>query len=410
VLEVKPGWREGPRLYTAIVADPGSKKSPALALVMQPIREHQQRLQALYQHAGPADHGNDGQQTSHLPPAGDPGEAPPSSQPLMPQMYTTDATMEALIQLLHQHPRGVLFVRDELTAWVLGMNQYRGGKGSDRQHWLSLWNGAEIIVNRKTRKEVTVVPNPFVNVTGCLPPEVLPDLADPHRRADGLLDRILFSLPEAVPLRWTDAGVTEKTMAAYTQVLTALWQLDPERERAAACHAVPVPVTFTLEGRTAFANLMNTLYAQLTDPDLPDHLRGPYAKLEGYAARLALILQESHFAAQEADHEAVDTYSVDGAVGLLRYFQGHARRVYRRFWVTRADQQAHKASQWIQTYGGACTARDLQLHRVAGIGRASEAKKLLRDLVDLGHGSIEVRRLPSGRMQQIFVLHRNASG
>jgi hypothetical protein len=34
VLQVKPGWREGPRLFTAVVADPGSKKSPALALVM----------------------------------------------------------------------------------------------------------------------------------------------------------------------------------------------------------------------------------------------------------------------------------------------------------------------------------------------------------------------------------------
>jgi Protein of unknown function (DUF3987) len=28
VLEVKPGWREGPRLFTAVVADPGSKNRP----------------------------------------------------------------------------------------------------------------------------------------------------------------------------------------------------------------------------------------------------------------------------------------------------------------------------------------------------------------------------------------------
>jgi uncharacterized protein DUF3987 len=44
---------------------------------------------------------------------------------MRPQWYTTDATLEALIQLLRPHPRGLLFVRDELTAWVLGMNQYR---------------------------------------------------------------------------------------------------------------------------------------------------------------------------------------------------------------------------------------------------------------------------------------------
>jgi hypothetical protein len=59
VLEVKPGWREGPRLFTAVVADPGSKKSPALALVMQPLRERQQQLQTAAQHARPAEEGHD---------------------------------------------------------------------------------------------------------------------------------------------------------------------------------------------------------------------------------------------------------------------------------------------------------------------------------------------------------------
>jgi hypothetical protein len=77
---------------------------------------------------------------------------------MRPQLYTTDATLEALIQLLHQNPRGLLFVRDELTAWVLGMNQYRGGRGADRQQWLSLWNGADLIVHRKIRQEVTAAP------------------------------------------------------------------------------------------------------------------------------------------------------------------------------------------------------------------------------------------------------------
>jgi Protein of unknown function (DUF3987) len=35
-LEIKPGWIEGPRIYSAIVADPGSKKSPAAELAMAP--------------------------------------------------------------------------------------------------------------------------------------------------------------------------------------------------------------------------------------------------------------------------------------------------------------------------------------------------------------------------------------
>ena len=45
-VEVKPGWREGPRLSSAIVAEPGSKKSPALDLALRPLYRAQDRLQA----------------------------------------------------------------------------------------------------------------------------------------------------------------------------------------------------------------------------------------------------------------------------------------------------------------------------------------------------------------------------
>jgi hypothetical protein len=131
-------------------------------------------------------------------------------------------------------------------------DQYRGGRGSDRQHWLSLWNGAEIIVNPKTRKEVTVIPYPFVGVTGGLPPDVLADLADLHQRADGLLDRILFSFPEAAPLRWTDAGVTEATMAGYTQILAGLWQLEAVSGPEVGHRSRPVVVTLTSDGRPSY--------------------------------------------------------------------------------------------------------------------------------------------------------------
>ena len=71
--------------------------------------------------------------------------------PAYHQLYCTDATIEALAQALEQNPRGVLFLRDELAAWAKGMNQYKGGKGADREHWLSFWNGSPVLINRKSR-------------------------------------------------------------------------------------------------------------------------------------------------------------------------------------------------------------------------------------------------------------------
>jgi len=48
LIEIKPGWRESARLWTAVVADPGSKKSPALDLVVTPLYRAQQHLKTEY--------------------------------------------------------------------------------------------------------------------------------------------------------------------------------------------------------------------------------------------------------------------------------------------------------------------------------------------------------------------------
>ena len=55
VLRVKPGWLEGPRLYTAVVADTGTKKSPALKLAAWPFYERQRTLLRSYLNASEVD-------------------------------------------------------------------------------------------------------------------------------------------------------------------------------------------------------------------------------------------------------------------------------------------------------------------------------------------------------------------
>jgi hypothetical protein len=203
--------------------------------------------------------------------------------------------------------------------------------------------------------------------------------------------------------------VTEATMAGYADALAALWQFEAASGPEVGHGARPVVMTLTAEGRAAFVRYVNDLYAQLADPELPEYLRGPYAKLEGYAARLALILHVCRLVTGETEAESVEEQSVTAAIVLVHYFQAHAKRVYARLRSTRVDQRADKAIQWIQAHGNVCTVQDLQRHRVAGLTRALQADKLLRDLVDLGAGELRERRLPSGRMQKVFVLDPHAA-
>jgi hypothetical protein len=243
-----------------------------------------------------------------------------------------------------------------------------------------------------------------VCVTGCLPPDVLPDLADPLRRADGLLDRVLLAFPEAVPPQWTDATVTEATIVGYRQVLAGLWQLEAGSRPEGGQGARPDVMPLTSDGRAGFVACAKALYAQLVDPALPVRLRLPYAKLEGHAARLALLLQLCRLVPGEAEPDVVEAHSVTATTALIAYFQAHLTQVYAQLWSARADQRAEKVLQWIRAHGGVCTVRDVQRHRVAGITRASQAEKLVRDLVDLGQGELRERQLPCGRTQLVFVM------
>jgi len=392
VLAVKPNWYEGPRFYAAVVAEPGSKKSPALDLVSTPYRIRQRTLYTTYLHEKARyqhqlaqyerDFGDGkprrsiGRMTRHQT-----FQAP--LEPVMPQVFSTDATLEALAALLEQNPRGVAFIQDELTGWVLAMNQYKGGKGADRHGWLSFWNGASVIVNRKTRKEPVVLDNPFVGVAGCLPPDMLGALPDERGREDGFLHRILFAFPDRMLVRWTEASVSDEAIEGYQRVCERLWELQGVSPQA------PRVVAWDTTGRQTFIEFANELYAELADPDFPEMLRGPFSKLEGYGARLALLLHLCRLVCGEAPLEAVDKVSVLGAVALVHYFKSHARRVYARLQATPEDQQVARALAWIVRQGGQVTARALLRHHVGGVKTTSEAIQLLHTLEERGYGTVQ---------------------
>lgn len=400
VIQVKPGWEERPLLYVAVVADPGSRKSPALDKVTLPLREYQKRLHAEYEWAREVYWQELSQFEVELetwklagkkaargkePP---PEEKPATpEEPVMAQIFTTDATLEALAVLLQKNPRGLIFLRDELTGWVHGMNQYKAGKGADRQAWLSFWNGAQVVVNRKSAKGPVLLEHPFVSVVGCLPPDVLGDLADERGREDGFIHRLLFSHPEHLPPYWTEAFVTREAQEGYLKVFEALLRLSPSMDEEGRSFSVAAP--FTVTGKEVFVGWANAHHEEQTELLFPENLRGPWAKLEGYCARLALILQECRYVIGEATGEAIDEISALGAVALMNYFKSHTRKVYSRLHVTREDKQAELALKWIQKQGGKVTVRDLVTYRVAGIKTKTEAKNLLEDLEERGYGKVE---------------------
>lgn len=253
-------------------------------------------------------------------------------------------------------------------------------------------------MNRKTRQTPIVLDNPFVNVVGCLPPDLLGQLTDARGREDGFVHRLLFGFPDPLAMHWSEVAVREATLEGYCRVFEGLWALQGVSAQK------PRVVPFTPTGRQTFIAYANALYAELADPDCPDTFRGPLAKLEGYGARLALLVQLCRMVCEEAHGEAVDECSVRAAAALLQYFKSHARRVSRRLQATPTEQRVARALHWLETHPTReWTLRQLLRAKVGGCTTRQEMERLLGHLADRGWGYLRHRRTSNGMTQTIFV-------
>jgi predicted DNA-binding transcriptional regulator AlpA len=383
VIEAKPGWREGPRLYLAAVAPPGSGKTPAEEAAFGPIR----RLEATGLDLDQAD-------VSGREPA------PPR------RLVASDATVEGLIPLLRDHPRGLILLIDELSGWRASFDRYRGGRGNDRQFFLSCFSGQPLTVDRKSAGPVAV-PDPFLTVFGTIQPDLLPRLADKGGRADGFLDRILFGFPEPVAgRRWSEQGLSGPAADAWHRVIgrLATMGMDPGPEGGPAR---PRVLGFAPEAKRAWVAWYDAHAAESEGSRLGESLEGAWKKLEIYALRLVLILQLLRSASGEAGDAEVDIESVRRAGSLMDYFKAHARRVHARLAERPDDRRVDQVRRWIEAHGGEVTARELQRKNVGGIRKASEARTQLAELVDRGLGRIERRKAANGQPVEWFVLDRS---
>lgn len=320
---LKPGWTEHPSIYAAIVSPTGSLKTPALHKPTEPLRARQQDYvseykrareqyeadQAAYMRAMTAyKNGNDGVLPSK------------PSPPICPRSWTADVTIEKLGTMLAENPRGVAIIRDELTAWMKSMNQYRGGKGADKQFYLSAWSGIPVTVDRQGKDGIFIA-RPFLSVVGCMTPDGLADLHDEQSGEDGSIPRILFSYPEPVKIRWSEAIVSPVAQDAYNNLFATLHKLtmvmDPltGEERPMALPLTPQAKAFFIEWHDEHCQ-----EAESCDgPFLP----GLYSKLKGYCARLALI----HALCLDPGASAVGLKSISAASDLIEYFVGHFTRI-----------------------------------------------------------------------------------
>ena len=326
-LVLKQDYFAGATIFAGIVGPPSDGKTPALKAVAAAVRAIDDELAAEHEQAlerWRADADTPG------PEAGRKRRPPPPPKPR--RIDIDDATMEVLPVILADNPRGLVMIRDELSALILGLNQYKGGKGNDRANLLKIWSGDRIVKDRVNHENNAPIrcPHPALSIVGGLTPDMLGDLADPRGRADGFIDRFLFTCPEPLPVApWSDRGIPDDVADGWRSLIVQLWTRPLNFKDG---RSVPHVATFTPEGEARWVERYNEHSAEMNATDFPSFLQGPWGKFREYAARLTLILTLMHHAADPtADALIVPTVGplrVDDAWRLIAYFKSHARRVH----------------------------------------------------------------------------------
>lgn len=369
-------------VWIALQGRSGTGKSPALELAFDPIFRHDSDLSARHEQEVAAF--DDELQSWQLMDKSLRGERPKAPQPL--QILASDATLEALALVVRDNPRGIVLYRDELAGWLKSFNQYRGGLGSDREQWLSLYDGKPLRVDRKTtdhrgvRVRITV-DRPVCSVIGTVQPSKLgPALGNDD---DGLRERLLIAAPPHQMARPEPMGVTEEVIDAYRVLMQRLLALMPGDD------GEPVRLTLQPAAQEFWRAELGVRWdAQRNDAD--PALDSWVGKLSGHAARLTLLVHQLRVASGGADPREVDARSAMAGWALLDAFEASFRVALgqqQRTWTIVAME---RTVAWVRKHGGTATARDIVRANVGGIQTASQARAVFHAIEDHGHGRIRV--------------------
>lgn len=299
-------------LYGCGVGPSGVMKSPAAkAVIREPLeplvgnirQEYEQRME-------------NWRQQCRDTPRGEPKPEPPQPSHLI----ASDPTGEALVAALQQNEAeglGLLLYRDELAGLFGGLNQYRGGRGSDRELLLELFDGGGMGQLRVVGGGRFFSRSQF-SIYGTTQPEVLRGLVaegDPS----GLWARFVFAPIPPVAVRLPDDDDDAATRAAA----------DTMQRVAHAVHQLtPRPYRLDSAGAARFRDYHYQRQQAALAATLPAH-SALYGKAAGKVLRVAGLLHLAGIGAgTAADTGPIPDGTVERAVILVDHLDGYALGIH----------------------------------------------------------------------------------
>ncbi|MDJ0594882.1 MAG: DUF3987 domain-containing protein [Pleurocapsa sp. MO_226.B13] len=297
-------------IYGGIVTESGQRKSPILNTILDGIKQLQVEEEERYKLAK-ADYDGEYQawqrQKDTLTDAEWKDSEPTAPNPLK-EFFIDKTTIEAIDRIKGEQPdTAFLWIKDELSGLFSSYGAYKKGKGDDRESVLSSWNGRGIKKNLKGGERV-FVPYDALSIIGAIQDTTLQKLMGDLDDAQGEWGRFLWALIplKALKLPRTD---TKFQLAFLKSLYQKARQLAPQKYR------------FDPEAQQLYDNFHWQLEQRRVMHPQPG-MRAAISKMEGYTARLALVL---HLIWElEAGHTtpslSIPSARVEAAIALAEFF------------------------------------------------------------------------------------------
>jgi len=407
LLSLKRTYKAPSVLWLAVVAESGQMKSPALDLVLSPLRKREiatlSRFEALYDKY--QEEMSDWKALSESQRRAKPGGRPIA--PLPPQrLNVSDVTTEAVAARLKSSPLGLLLDADELAAWFKSFDAYRsGGKGPDAQRWLSAYDAREWIVDRKMNPIPIAIPRAAVSVVGGIQPGLLHRALGAEQFESGLAARLLLVMPPRREVAWSEAEVDQAVQDRYATMLLKMLVSQPAKIVPDGA-LIPRVIRLTPEAKAHYVDWFGVHAQRQNQADGRDAWL--LSKIRGLAPRIALAIHEARRAAGDPTvGEKADLKSMSAGTEIADWVAYETLRIYGTFRETDEEKATRQLVELIvDRFKGRLTARQLRDARRQYRG-SGEADAALDHLVALELGQWEpVKPGPKGgKPTRIFVLN-----
>ena len=286
-------------LWLCLVAPSGSNKSAPVRAVLRPLNN---RNAANYDRYIEEMKQYDAALSS---------DAKDVEKPVYRQLVISDTTPEARNEALFDNG-SILCVSDEIATMLGNLNRYnRSGEASQL---LSVWNGDDIIVNRKSTGHL-LIKKPALGIIGGVQPDILAaTFGSDMFMTNGMNQRWLFVYPDdEPPAMYCETYVAQDIAKAWEEYVCALIDRTFLYER----------LLIDYDAKKVYIEYYNRLQEKKAEAE--PYMAAVYSKLQIIVQRWAGI---AHILGTVPDAQYIAPDEMEYAVRCMDYFERCAEKVY----------------------------------------------------------------------------------